>query len=117
MSKKNNTKGQAMTPNNLDLPEEARWRLEGAALKARPLCDALALLEDAIYGTIDDAYWAVTYGEATPEQYLAAAYFYLADGMESARHRLEQSDRGYDGVPEEVDKLVKAAVKLLTNRK
>lgn len=98
------------------LSKEAKWRLDDAAIKARPLCDALALLEDAIYGTIDDASWAITYGEASPEQFIEAADLYLEDALESARHRLEQSERGYDGAPENVDKLVKAAINLLTNR-
>jgi len=53
-----------------------------AALKARPLCDALARLEEALYETFDDAYWADTYGETTIEQFIPAFEFYQQTGGE-----------------------------------
>jgi len=111
--KRNKSKTKAAQ--HIDLPKEARWRLEEATLKARPLCDALALLEDAIYGTIDDASWLVSNGELSQEQFYPAADSYREDAIESARARLE-IDGGYDGVPEHVDELVKRAVDLLTKK-
>lgn len=110
-----NTEVQGKTRGGLDLPQKAKWRLDKAARKARPLCDALARLEEAIYETFDDAYWAVTYGEATPEQYVQAFDFYYEDAIESARERWENEGDGlYD--PEDVPMLIKLVVDLLTKK-
>lgn len=104
------------TPEMPYLPIKARRRLDEAAVKARPLCDALARLEEAIYETFDDAYWAVTYGEATMEQYLPWFNFYNEDAIEAARERWEEEGGGLHE-PEEVPMLIKLVVDLLTKRK
>ena len=103
------------TPTMPHLPIKAKRRLEKSARQARPLCDALARLEEAIYETFDDAYWAITYGEATAEQYIPWFDFYNEDAIESARERWENEGDGlYD--PEDVPMLIKLVVDLLTKK-
>jgi len=109
MSKKNK---RGKTPNSLELPDEDRWRFEEAAMKARPLCDALARLEDAIWCVIDGAVHSlVEEGKLDAQWYYSLAHFYCKDAVESARHRWD----GFKGDPDELDGIVKEAVDLLVD--
>jgi hypothetical protein len=100
-----------------ELPKEARWRFEEAAMKVRPLFDALLKLEEAIQLTFDVAYeeaasWLEDEGEYDLD---TASAFYFEDAIEAARLRRSLEDKEYE--PDELEELMKVVVDLLTNWK
>lgn len=100
-----------------ELPREVRWRFEEAAMKVRPLFDALLKLEEAIELIFDAAYEdAATWLEDKDEYDLdTASAFYFEDALGAARLRRSLEDKEYE--PDELEELMKIVVDLLTNRK
>jgi hypothetical protein len=97
------------------VPKEARWRFEETVRKARPLCDALVILEEAIYETIDDASWLISEGVISDLQFVPLMDFYREDAIEAARERWGNNIGAFE--PEDVPMLVKYVVDLLTKKK
>ena len=112
MSKKNE---QGKMP---ELPKEVRWQFEEAALKARPLCDARARLEDAIFQIIySTACPNVHERQLDPSLLHPLACAYCDDAIESARDRWEWALQRGECSSHGIDRLVKEVIDLLTNRK
>jgi|GEM_PF-1578877 len=101
-----------------ELPKEVRWQFEEAVHKARPLCDARARLEDAIFQVISStAHPNIHEQQLDPSLFHPLACAYCDDAIEAGRDRWEWALQRGECSLNGVDKLVKEIIDLLTNWK